>query len=67
MRLITDNTLHGNSRAAKKVTFFKIGKAVEDSYGDLICHMFSLEDAAAHLTINNPSRILTNKYTRNFN
>lgn len=61
MRSITDNTLRGNSRAVKKVTFLKIGKAVEGSDGDLICHMFSLEDAVAHLTINNPSRILTNK------
>lgn len=61
MRSITDNTLHGNSRAVKKVTFLKIGKAVEGSDGDLICHMFSLEDEVAHLTINNPSRILTNK------
>ena len=42
----------------KKALFkFKI-KKVESSDDDLACHVFSVEDVAAHLAISGPSEIL---------
>ena len=32
-------------------------KALEASNGDLICYVFSLEDALAHLSVTNTTRI----------
>ena len=56
----TDNTLHGSGRALEKSgILLQIEKAPEASNGDLTCYVFSLEDAVAHLSVTNPSRILT--------
>ena len=58
-RLSIDNTLHGSGRAAEKSgILLQIEKAPETS-GDLTCYVFSLEDAVAHLSVTDPSRILT--------
>ena len=43
----------------KVVILLQIEKAAETSGGDLTCYIFSLEDAVAHLTVTNPSGILT--------
>ena len=53
-----DNTLHSNCRAVDKGMILQIEKASETSGGDLMCYVFSLEDAVAHLNFNNPD-ILT--------
>ena len=59
-RSSTGSTIHVNGRAAEKSgILFQIEKAPEASNGDLICYMFSLEDAVAHLTVTNHSGILT--------
>ena len=59
-RLSTDNTLHGSGRAVEKSGILpQIEKAPEASNGDLTCYVFSLEDAVAHLSVTNPSGILT--------
>ena len=53
-----DNTLHGNGRVVDKGIILQIEKAAETT-GDLRCYIFSLEDGAAHLTVNYPNGILT--------
>ena len=59
-RSSTDNTLHGSGRAVEKSDLLlQIEKVPEVSDGDLMCYMFSLEDAVAHLSVTNPSGILT--------
>ena len=58
-RLSIDNTLHGNGRAVDKGMVIQIEKASKVSGGDLMCYVFSLEDAAAHVSVTNPSGILT--------
>ena len=56
----TNNTLHGSGRAVEKSSILlQIKKAPEVSNGDLICYVFSLEDAVAHLSVTNPDGILT--------
>ena len=56
-----DNTLHGSGMAVEKSgILLQIKKAPETS-GDLMCYVFSLEDALAHLSVTNPSGILTIK------
>ena len=53
------DTLHGSDRAVEKSgILLQIEKAPEAS-GDLTCYVFSLEDAVAHLSVTNPSGILT--------
>ena len=37
----------------------QIEKAPETSGGDLMCYIFCLEDAVAHLSVTDPSGILT--------
>ena len=37
---------------------FKIEKAAKNNDGCFMCHVFSLEDAVAHVTISDPSGIL---------
>ena len=57
---ITDNTLHGSGRAVEKSgILLQIEKAPETSNGHLTCYVFSLEDVVAHLSVTNPSSILT--------
>ena len=59
-RSSTDNTLHGSSRTVEKSgILLQIKKVPEASNGDLTCNLFSPEDAVAHLTVTNPSGILT--------
>ena len=59
-RSTTDNTLHGSGRAVEKSgILLQTEKAPETSNGDLICYVFSLEDAVAQLSVNDPSGILT--------
>ena len=54
-----DNTLHENGRAVEKGIILQIEKAAEASGGDLMCYVFSLEDAVAHQSVNDPNGILT--------
>ena len=56
-----DNTLHGNIRAVDKGIVLQIEKAVEATDGDLMCYVFSLENADAQPSVNNPDGILTIK------
>ena len=59
IRSSVDDTLHGSDRAVEKSSILlQIEKAPEAS-GDLTCYVFSLEDAVAHLSVTNPSGILT--------
>ena len=54
-----DSTLRGNSRAIDKDMVLQIEKASEAGGGDLMCYVFSLEDAMAHITVTDTSGILT--------
>ena len=59
-RLSTDNTLQGSSRVVEKSgILLQIEKVAGTSNGDLKCYIFSLEDAVAHLSVSDPSGILT--------
>ena len=59
-RSSTGNTYHSSGRAVEKSgILLQIEKAPEASNGDLTCYVFSLEDAVAHLSVTNPSGILT--------
>ena len=59
IRSSVDDTLHDSDRAVEKSgILLQIEKAPEAS-GDLTCYVFSLEDAVAHLSVTNPSGILT--------
>ena len=58
MRSNTDNILHGTGRIVDTGTVIQIDKASETD-GDLMCYVFSLEDALAHINVTNPSGILT--------
>ena len=61
-RSSTNNILHGSGKAVEKSgILLQIRKAPEASGGDLTCHVFSLEDATAHLDVINPSGILATK------
>ena len=56
----TDNTLHGSCRTVEKSgILLQIEKIPETSNGDLICYEFNHENAVAHLSVTNPSGILT--------
>ena len=54
-----DNTLHGNGKAVDKGMVLQIEKESEASGGDLMCYVFSLEDAVAHISVTDPGCILT--------
>ena len=59
-RSCTDNALQGSGRIIEKSDILlQIEKVPEASNGDLIFYVFSLEDALAHLSVTNPSGILT--------
>ena len=59
-RSSTDNTLYGSRRIVEKSSILlQIEKAPEANNGDLTCYIFSLEDALAHLSVNNPDSTLT--------
>ena len=55
-----DNTLHGSGRTVEKSgILLQIEKAPETSGGNLICYVFSLEDAVVRLSVTDPIGILT--------
>ena len=59
-RLSTNNTLHSSGMAVEKSgILLQIEKTAETSNGDLTCYVFSLEDSVAHLSVTDPSSILT--------
>ena len=59
-RSSTNNILHGSGRAVEKSgILLQIEKPLEASGVDLTCYIFSPEDAVAHLSVTNPSGILT--------
>ena len=47
--------------SGKSGILLQIKKAADTSGGDLTCYVFSLEDAVAHLSVTDPSSILTNE------
>ena len=55
----TNNALHGSGRAVQSGMSLQIEKIPEAGGGDLMCYVFSLEDAVAHLSVTDPSGILT--------
>ena len=55
----TDNTLHGSGRTVEKSGILLQIEKVSEASGDLMCYVISLEDAVAHLSVTNPSGILT--------
>ena len=60
IRSSTNNALHGSGMTVEKGdVLLQIEKAPETSGGDLMCYVFSLEDAVAHLSVTDPSGILT--------
>ena len=55
-----DNTLQRRGRAVEKSgIMLQIEKAPETSDDDLMCYVFSLENAVAHLSVADPREILT--------
>ena len=59
-RSSTNNILHGSGRVVEKSgILLQIKKVPENSGGDLTCYVFSLEDAVTHLSVTDPSGILT--------
>ena len=59
-RSSTDNTFHGSGRAVEKSgILLQIEKAPEPSNGDLMCYIFSLEDAVVHFSVTDPGGSLT--------
>ena len=59
MRPHTDNILHGSGTVAEKISILlQIKKAAESSDGDLIRHLCSVEDAAAHLATSDPNVLM---------
>ena len=59
-RSSTDSTLYGSGKAVgKSGVLLQIENAPDVSIGDLTCYVFSLEDSVAHMSVTNPSGILT--------
>ena len=59
-RSSTDRNLHGSGRIVeKRGIVLQIEKTPEAGHGDLMCYVFSLEDAMVHLSVTDPSSILT--------
>ena len=54
-----DNKLHGSGRAVEKSSILLQNEKTPQASGDLICYVFSLEDAVAHLSLTDPRGILT--------
>ena len=53
MRSSTNNTLHGSGGAVDKSIMLQTEEAPEAS-GDIMCYVFSLEDAVAYVSVNDP-------------
>ena len=59
-RSSTDNTLYDSGKTVEKSGILvQIEKIPETGGGDLTCYVFSLEDAVAHISVTDPSGILT--------
>ena len=58
-RLSTDNTLHVSVGTVEKSGILLQTERVPEASRDLTCYVFSLEDAVAHLSVTDPSGILT--------
>ena len=58
-RLSIDNTLHGSSMEVEKGGMLLQIKNAPETSGDLICYLFSLEGAVAHLNVTNSNGALT--------
>ena len=60
-RSSTDNRLHGSGRTVERSgILLQIERAADASDGDLVCYVFSLEDAVAHINTNSTTgEILT--------
>ena len=59
-RISVDNALHGSGRTVDRSgILLQIERAAETSDGDLLCYVFSLEDAVAHLNTSQGGEILT--------
>ena len=58
-RSSTDNTLHGGGRTVEKSGILLQIEKVPETSGDLTCYVFSLKDTVAHLSVTDPSSILT--------
>ena len=54
-----DNNLHGSGRTVEKSGILLQIEKVPEASGDLTCYVFNLEDAMAHLSVTDPSGILT--------
>ena len=54
-----DNTLHGSGRTVNQGIMLQIEKASETGDDKLMCYVFNLQDAVGHLSVTNPSGILT--------
>ena len=57
-RSSNDSSLHGSGRAVNQGITLQIKKASKTG-SDLMCYVLSLEDEVAHLSVTNPSGILT--------
>ena len=55
----TNNALHGSGRTVPSGVLLQIEKTPEARGDDLICYVFSFEDAVSHLSVTDPSGILT--------
>ena len=56
----TNNTLRGSGRVVEKSGILpQLEKVLEASNVELTCYVFSLEDAVTHLSVTDPSGILT--------
>ena len=58
-RLSIDNTLHGSGSAVEKSGILLQIKKAPETIVDLMCYVFSLEDAVAQLSVTDPSSIFT--------
>ena len=59
MRWSIETCLHGNGRVIEQGIILQIEKASGAGGGDLMCYVFSLEDAVAHISVTEPDGILT--------
>ena len=55
----TNNAFRGSGRAVQSGVSLQIEKTPEAGGGDLMYHVFRLEEAVAHLSVTDPSGILT--------
>ena len=60
VRSSNDNRLHGSGRTVERSgILLQIERAAYASDGDLVCYVFSLEDAVSHLNTSSSGEILT--------